>query len=141
MNKCDKVLELIHKHRPDVLALTEFGAGEEVQNGEINITGYTLYRKDHHDGKGGPGRGTVMYVNDKLNHCACPVLDNLQFDCATWCIIKVNQLKAITIGVVYRSPNTTELNNDSLIEMAKTANRVKKQHLLICGDFNFPSID
>ena len=63
MNKRDEVLELIHKHRPDVLALTEFGAGEEVQNGEINITGYTLYRKDHSDGKGGPGRGTVMYIS------------------------------------------------------------------------------
>ena len=50
-------------------------------------------------------------------------------------------MEAITIGVVYRSPNTTKLNNDRLIEMVKTANRVKKQHLLICGDFNFPSID
>ena len=42
MNKRDEVLVLIHKNRP-ALTLTEFGAGEEVQDGEINITGYTLY--------------------------------------------------------------------------------------------------
>ena len=57
MNKKSEIRDLISVEKPHVLALTEFGAASSVKDNELGIYGYTLYRGDHSDGKGGLGRG------------------------------------------------------------------------------------
>ena len=83
MNKKSEIRDLVDAHKPHVLALTEFGAATSVKDNELGIEGYTLYRGDHSDGNGGLGKGVGMYVQDSLNHSACPTLDNGIFDCST----------------------------------------------------------
>ena len=60
MNKRSEILDLVNNERPHVLALTEFGASGDMNDGELGIDGYTLYRGDHSDGKGGLGRGVAL---------------------------------------------------------------------------------
>ena len=67
MNKRSEICDFIDLNNPHILALTEFGAPSSVNDGELGIVGYTLYRGDHSDGMGGPGKGAALYVQNKLN--------------------------------------------------------------------------
>ena len=141
MNKKSEILDLVNSERPHVLALTEFGASRDINDGELGIDGYTLYRGDHSDGKGGLGRGVALYVQDTLNHSACPKMDGESFDCLAWSLVKLMDGKRLLLGAVYRSPNSSDENNQNLLKTLRLAASVPHDFLMICGDFNLPSID
>ena len=85
MNKHSKISGLIDEHNPHVLALTEFGAAACVNDGELGIEGYALYRGNHSSGNGGLGKGAALYVKNSLCHSSCPIFDGEEFDCHAWC--------------------------------------------------------
>ena len=114
MNKKSEIRDLIEVDKPHVMALTEFGAASSVKDNELGIDGYTLYRGDHSDGKGGLGRGVGMYVHNSLNHSACPTFDDILFDCSAWSMIKLKDNKSLLLGAVYRSPNSNIENNQKI---------------------------
>ena len=89
MNKRSEISDFIELNKPHILALTEFGAPTSVNDGELGIDGYTLYRGDHSDGSGGPGKGAALYIQNSLNHAAIPEFDNLAFDCSAWSVVKL----------------------------------------------------
>ena len=45
------------------------------------------------------------------------------------------------VGCVYRSPNSSDVNNDNLLRLINDANNTSFSSILILGDFNFPYID
>ena len=141
MNKKSEVANLIDIQKPHILALTEFGASDAIRDDELGIDGYTLYRKNHSDGSGGPGKGAALYVKNSLNHSAAPAMDEIEVDCATWCIIRLNGNKTLLVGVVYRSPSSTPENNQKTLSMIRAAAASNCQYLNVCGDFNLPRID
>ena len=141
MNKKTEIKDLLAIENPMILALTEFGASSEIQNDELNCDGYSLYRGDHSDGRGGPGRGTALYVHNSLNHSACPKLERLPFDCSAWCQIKLNTWQSLLIGTIYRSPNSPVGNNEDLLKMLKEIRSTNVKYITICGDFNVPHIN
>ena len=141
MNKKSEISDLVASEKPHVLALTEFGASSSTDNGELGINGYSLYRGDHSDGKGGLGKGVALYVHNSLNHSACPKLDGGSFDCSAWSMVKLMDNKTLLLGVVYRSPNSNEENNQNLLRQLRLAASIKYDFLMICGDFNLPLID
>ena len=141
MNKRSEVSGLIDSHNPHILALTEFGAASNVSDGELGIPGYALYRGDHSSGGGGLGKGVALYIKDSLNHSACPRLDKAEFDCSVWSNILLSDGKRLLVGVVYRSPNSSDTNNEKLLEILKLASSTNIDYLTICGDFNLPKID
>ena len=141
MNKGSEISGLIDEQKPHVLALTEFGAGSTVTDGELGIEGYTLYRGDHSSGSGGLGKGAAAYVSDSLNHSACPQFDDGGFDCSTWFTVKLSDQKTLLVGVVYRSPNSSDGNNVKLLNMLRLAATIRCDYLMLCGDYNLPRID
>ena len=141
INKRSEIMNLVDEQKPHVLALTEFGASGLVTDSELGIEGYTLYRNDHSDGKGGPGKGAALYVKNTLNHSAVPTIDNLEFDCSAWTIIKLNKNESLLIGVVYRSPSSAMENNENLLKLMQAAMATNCQYINICGDFNLPMVD
>ena len=141
MNKKSEIRDLIEVEKPHILALTEFGASSAIEDGELGVEGYTLYRGDHSDGSGGLGKGVALYVSNVLNHSACPAMDERAFDCSAWSFIKLAENKTLLCGVIYRSPNSSGENNQKLVRLMQGAAAAKCEHLLICGDFNLPSID
>ena len=141
MNKKCEVVNLVDAQKPHILALTEFGASETIMDSELGIEGYTLYRSNHSDGSGGPGKGAALYVKNTLNHSAAPEIDNLDFDCSAWSIIKLAGNRALLIGVVYRSPSSTDENNQNLLALLRAAAAANCQYFSICGDFNLPQVD
>ena len=68
-------------------------------------------------------------------------MNGLNFCDAIWCYINTADNALYLIGVVYRSPNSTDDNNRKLLSMFETINTMHFQHLMIMGDFNLPAID
>ena len=141
MNKGSEISSLVDQHKPHVLAFTEFGAASTVTDGELGIEGYSLYRGNHSSGGGGLGKGVAVYVADTLNHSACPMFEDEGFDCSTWFSVKLANNKTLLVGVIYRSPNSSEENNDKLLSMLRRAATVQCEYLTLCGDYNLPRID
>ena len=141
MNKRSEINDLVDSMKPHVLALTEFGASATVMDGELGVEGYSLYRGNHSDGNGGPGRGVALYLSNSLQHSACPLFEDAEFDCSAWSIVKTSNSKTLLVGVVYRSPNSPDSNNQNLLSMLRIATTANFSQVLICGDFNLPQID
>ena len=141
MNKGSEISGLVDDQKPHFLALTEFGAGIAVNDRELGIDGYSLYRGNHSSGNGGLGKGVAIYVADTLNHSACPEFEGMEFDCSCWLTVKLTNNKTLLVGVVYRSPNSTIENNEKLLVMLRRAVTVRCDYVTICGDFNVPKID
>ena len=141
MNKRSEVVDLVDTQKPEILALTEFGASDAILDNELGIEGYTLYRKNHSDGGGGPGKGVALYVKNSLNHSAAPAMEEYSFDCSAWSLIKLAGDKSLLFGVVYRSPSATSENNQNLLTLLQATATMKYEYLTICGDFNLPLID
>lgn len=141
INKKSEIRELVECEKPLILALTEFGAPSSMKDDEISIPDYTLYRDDHSDGNGGPGRGVALYIKNSLNHSSSPQMQHFKFDCAVWCQVKMNKSQSLLIGTIYRSPNASDSNNQILLKMMTAAGQTQCDYICICGDFNFPLID
>ena len=141
MNKRSEISGFVDSENPDILAITEFGAGLDVSDGELGLSGYSLYRGNHPSGAGGLGKGVALYIRDTLNHSACPTLDNVEFDCATWCTVLLSDGKRLLIGVIYRSPNSPDANNQNMLKILKLAATTNSNYLMVCRDFNLPKIN
>ena len=141
MNKRSEICSLIDHENPHILALTEFGAASSVNDGELGIEGYSIYRRNHSNGSGGPGKGVALYVNDKLSHSSCTLFDSVTYDCSAWCTILLSDGKRLLVGVVYRSPNSQDENNKNMLDILRITANAKYDYLLVCGDFNLPRID
>ena len=140
MNKRSKISGLVDSETPDILAITEFGAAADVSDGELGISGYSIYRGNHSSREGGLGKGVALYIRNSLNHSACPNLDIVKFDCATWSTILLSDGKRLLVGVIYRSPNSPDINNDKLLTILKLAATTNSDYIMVCGDFNLPKI-
>ena len=141
MNKGSELSALVDEQKPHVLALTEFGAAATVTDGELGIQGYSLYRGNHSSGGGGLGKGVAVYVADTLNHSACPIFEDVEFDCSTWLTVKLDNNKTLLVGVVYRSPNSDDANNGKLLAILRRAAAMNFDYLTLCGDYNLPRIE
>ena len=60
-----------------------------------------------------------------------------------WAEIKLNKRDTLLVGCVYRSPGSSDANNESLNDLINEVKRyiIKYTHFLFLGDFNFPNID
>ena len=86
------------------------------------------------------GRGVIIYVKSQLNSFDMSV--ESEFEESAWCQIKLNNNNdALTVGNIYRSPNTSVENFNKLTQMTKNMSRRKFSHLLVLGDFNIKEID
>ena len=57
------------------------------------------------------------------------------------CEIQLRNNDRLTVGLFYRSPNSTEQQNDLFYETFEKMSQVKSSHILIMGDFNYPLVD
>ena len=54
----------------------------------------------------------------------------------------IHNCDRMLIGLVYRSPNSSDVNNDKLLHLFQDLPTLYPHtHLLLMGDFNFPDID
>ena len=134
-NKLDSVKELLQHTSLDVLALTETWLSSNIDNDELEIEGYSLFREDRGAKGKSEGGGIIVYVKNCIQ--AVPKQDTLSTD-IEGILIKVARpkCKPMLIGAFYRPPDFdpykfTESFNNSFKALDKTKNEI-----VIMGDFN-----
>jgi ribonucleases P/MRP protein subunit RPP40 len=118
---------------PEIIGITETWLNKDIQDSEIHLSNYTMYRRDRTDRIGG---GVLIYVKNKIKSILREDLSNSAFQESIWCEIMIERQK-ILIGVCYRSPSSTETNDKELYE---TLDRVCNETVVIIGDFNYGNL-
>ena len=126
----------INEIKKDVLIFTETNAKyirNEYVESEFSITNYNLHTANFMK-KG--YRGIFCYTNCKIK-CQ-KILLGIDYD--EYLCVKLIGPEDLFILIVYRSPNSSNVNNDNLFNLLEefVSNKGIK---IIVGDFNFPNID
>ena len=135
-NKKVELTHAIDRLRPDVIILTETWLDGKIKDSEfINTNHYKVYRKDRNRS----GGGVLIAINNDLENSLAPELGT---DCEiVWAKIKLKGRRTLYVCAYYRHDVSDE---DSLTKFGVSLERavsIKNAHLLISGDFNFPSWD
>ena len=123
---------LVNDHKFDVLGLCETRLNENVQDRELRIDGYEIYRNDR-DASGG---GVAMYVNNTLSHhrtedITDPKLEILGIE------VTPKYAKVFVILCWYRPP-TSDIDNCSFKALAKIIRKIdaESKEIILIGDTN-----
>ena len=138
--KLDELNVFIIMHDVKIIGIAESWLNETVDNSEVAIENFTLYRRDRQDIKVGRGGGVLLYVHNSIIFCACTELTSFKNE-SVWCKISTSIAKdsdELYIGVVYRSPNADVSEVNELFSVIKY---VSSKQVMIMGDFNYPGID
>ena len=139
-NKFTELQAYVNMSSPHIIGVCEVkpkNSRYELNEAEINMQGYNLYSSNL---KKGRQRGCALYVSDKLNATLLETTDSLHDQ--VWVEVKVTGSDTLLIGILYRSPGIINNDNDKMLNSIKYhCNKKKYSHIMIMGDFNFPSID
>ena len=138
-NKVAEFHHLIDQHKPAVIDITESWCDSMATDTELSLAGYSLYRKDRHIGKGG---GVLLYIHESLSVTPIQSLNYIYVKDSIWCSLSLSDCASMLIGLVYRSPNSSDDNNNKLLRLLQNLPYIHPHtYLLLMGDFNFPYID
>ena len=65
---------------------------------------------------------------------------NENFNESVWCEIIVSQNEKLLVGLIYRSPSSSQQNNDMLLSTINRAIELGYSNYLFFGDFNYKEI-
>ena len=120
---------------PLIIGIKETWLSEEVKDSEIELANYDIFRCDRLESKGG---GSLITVYNLLHVRIKTTLDS-KF--SVWRIIQLKNNDKLLVGVVYRSPPSSNINNDKLFQVFhNAASKQGVTHVMIMGDFNMPEI-
>ena len=88
-----------------------------------------MFRKDRMGRRGG---GVLLYIKENIPAYEVQLSEEADYNEAIWCKL-VTGHTTVTIGVVYRCPNITKLNNEKI---HNAISEVSKGDSIIMGDFN-----
>ena len=108
-NKVSEFQHLIDLHKPAIIGVTESWCDSMITDAEISLAGYSLSRKDRSMGKGG---GVLLYTHESLSVTPVHSLNNVGIEDSIWCSLSLSGCDGMLIGLVYRSPNSSDTNND-----------------------------
>lgn len=129
-NKIHEVFNLVKINNIHILALTETHLDASVNDGQINIHGYSLLRRDRNRN----GGGVALYIQNHIPFKRRDDLNVCQVE-ALWAQVHLPHQAAILVGCVYRPPSSKVSYLDDLctgFDQATDSNR----DVFILGDFN-----
>ncbi|BHF67229.1 hypothetical protein SprV_0301025400 [Sparganum proliferum] len=120
---------------PDVISLTETWLTQHVDDHELALSGYQMFRR-HREGR--HGGGVITYVKIGINES--DKTDKFSCSSETICLsIKVPSSPSLDVLTVYQPPRRDNMADARLLEeLEKFATR---PDILIMGDFSAPHID
>ncbi|XP_056395052.1 uncharacterized protein LOC130290887 [Hyla sarda] len=137
-NKMGELEALILEEHIDIVGVTETWL-DSSHDWAVNLQGFTLFRKDRMNRKGG---GVCLYVRSsmKVSVNDAIVCDDSEDVESLWVELqKEGNTEKIIFGVIYRPPNITEEIEGRLYKQIERAARAGT--VVIMGDFNYPDID
>lgn len=139
INKVDELVALTECEKPDIIGITETWANDNINQAEIELLGYKMYREDRTDTGNGRGGGAILYIKENLTSIRLEeYVGGIGYNIVCCELSTVEKsVKSIVIGLVYRSPN---IGNDSNIKLNEIIEKMGRRHLILMGDFNYPNI-
>jgi len=117
-----------------VICVTETMVDSSIQDGELKIANFDIYRKDRNL----HGGGVAIYVHHSLKVFEISLNSLAEAVCLEFSSGRQNFL----ILCVYRPPNSSDgLLVPQLLREVASLHPGDNFSLFICGDFNFPNID
>ena len=139
-NKMEELRTRTANTDPHIIGVTEVKpkiASFDITEPEIHIPGYNTFHNSLKTGDG--NRGCALYIKSNID--AQQVQLNEEFSDSVWVEIKLVGNDKLLVGCIYRSPNSSNVNNKALRQVLVKATEMKYSHVLLTGDFNFPSIN
>ncbi|CAL4145435.1 unnamed protein product, partial [Meganyctiphanes norvegica] len=85
---------------------------------------------------------TIIYASKELISYTFNQLANLPCDDSAWCLVKLTNDTKILVGCIYRSPSSSEGNNELLINKIIKASELAGQNKIrLMGNFNVKDIN
>ena len=130
---------MVNEIKPHIIRITESWANNDVTDAEFGLEGYVMIRKDRMGRRGG---GLLLYIKETIPAYEAQLQEEAYCNDAIWCKLVTGHTivtghTTVTIGVVYRCPNITKQNNETI---HNDISEVNKGYCIIMGDFNHGNI-
>jgi hypothetical protein len=135
--KLEELKVVMKMNGVDIVGLTETWLTSDIDDAEVGIEGYEVFRKDRVVGDKLRGGGVMLYVREGL----VAVKDELKVSEGTeslWVRIRVHKCKELAVGICYRRPDGSREEVERIIECHEF---YAELGTVIMGDYNFPDID
>ena len=127
--------ELLQHTSLDVLGLTETWLTSDIDDDELEIEGYSIFREDRGTKGKSEGGGVITYVKSCLK--VVPLQNVLDADIEGKLIkIERSRCKPMIIGTFYRPPNFDPYKFIEALSNSFTNLDTSKNEFVIMGDFN-----
>ena len=126
----DDVATLVSSHRPDILALSETWLDSSIDDKEISLPGFVLFRSDRNH----CGGGVAIYCAD---HLRCSLISSGPTTSAAeflWASV-TSPHSSFALGCFYRPPSASSQSVDSICNNIESM-LLSKKNPIACGDFN-----
>ena len=138
INKRSELQARIETNQPDIIAVTELlpkNLGRDIQQTELEMDGFDCFsiKLDK--------RGACIYTKKWLKAVIVDDILDKEFQESVWCVIRLKDNDNLLIGCIYRSPNSSQENNDCLLHLIRAVCGRRSSHLLIMGDFKYSEVD
>ncbi|XP_051789513.1 uncharacterized protein LOC127529574 [Erpetoichthys calabaricus] len=134
-NKVSELELYVAEHNYDIIAITETWLNNK-DGDECNIEGYTFFRKDRQNRKGG---GVAVYAKQDLNVSLLQLDDEPHRSEDMWLRLENIRERGLILGMCYRPPNSDSNFNTHLFSNIKKASL--QGDIIVMGDFNYPNIN
>ena len=133
-NKMDSFRALMVVEKPEIVGITESWISTDTTDfeGEFEISGYKVFKKDRIGKKGG---GVLLYVREWLNPVDCELVSEHEM----LGVVLKNLKKELRLYLVYRPPHQAIEKDESLYRTLSTA--IKDKFCIVAGDFNCPKVN
>ena len=102
---------MVDEIKPHIIGITESWATNDITDAELGLEGYVMFRQDRMGKRG--GGGVLLYIKETTPAYEVQILEEADCKEAIWCKLATGHT-TVTIGVVYRCPNTTKENNEKI---------------------------
>ena len=135
-NKLDEIKVLVGFKRPHILLFVESWLHSDIDDNEIKIDGYKIFRRDRDSVVKSRGGGLLIYVQDNIN--VIEISESLSFNIECLWIKVLGEHKNLNFGLYYRPPNSNESDD---LEMFNSIRKLMDLDGIVIGDFNYPKIN
>ncbi len=141
-NKLTEFHLRVQEKKPKIIGINEVkpkNSSNTLNEAEFNLDAVGDYDITPLNVDNNIGRGMLLYTSKDLN--AKEVKMNTIFSENIFVKIKLTSEDWLLVGLIYRSDAGTEENNSNLRALISEATNKGFSHILIMGDFNYPTID
>ena len=132
-DKCHEIVDIVTKHSPDIILITESRLNDSIPDSSVAIPGYDITRLDRKNCKHSSG-GLLLYVTKNLKHNVLHHSKIAESENITM-HVALSRRKFLSLTLLYRPPNSS--SKKFLLSLDKYLNAVNPNDFsLIAGDVN-----